>query len=88
LVVEAASPQMSRDEFLSAVACTAYEGATAPSADLAASRWRLNAEATKQPGDVVALAKQEVRMIGAGASYATCAGGSRIADYRSGAHEV
>jgi hypothetical protein len=89
LAVEAMSPQMSRAEFLSAVACVAYENATAPSDELAATRWRLNAEAAKQPADVVAIAQQEARMIGAGArAPQTACGASRSADDARGARAV
>jgi hypothetical protein len=65
LAVQAAGPQMSRDEFVSAVRCTAYETALAPRADLAAARMRLNAEAQRQPADAVARAHNEVNSVNA-----------------------
>jgi hypothetical protein len=86
LAVSAASPQMNSAEFLSAVQCVAYESAASPNAaELGAVRWRLNAEASKQPAEVAALARQKALAItaavnmGAPAANLGC-GSSRIAD--------
>ena len=86
LAVSAASPQMNSAEFLSAVQCVAYENAASPNAaDLGAVRWRLNAEAAKQPAEVAALAREKAQAISAavntGEPVANLAcGASRIAD--------
>ena len=93
LAVSAASPQMNSAEFLSAVQCVAYENAAAPNAaELGAVRWRLNAEASKQPADVAALARAKALAISAAVSTgapvsATC-GASRIADGARDRHAV
>ncbi|MBI3438193.1 MAG: hypothetical protein HY054_06015 [Proteobacteria bacterium] len=85
LAVSATGPQMSSAEFLSAVRCVAYENAAAPAAALGAARWRLNAEAGKQPVAVVALAREQAQAIGAAVSMgepaaAQACGASRSAD--------
>jgi hypothetical protein len=58
--VSAAGPQMSGDQFLSAVRCTAYEQIVQPKADLGAERMRLNAEARRQPVETAQAARAEV----------------------------
>lgn len=84
LAVEAMSPRMSDAEFLSAVECVAYQSAVAPNADLAEMRWRLNVEASKQPAEIVAFARRQVRLISAeahaGDEVPVCRDGSQIAD--------
>lgn len=85
LAVSAASPQMNSAEFLSAVQCVAYENAAAPDvANLGAARWRLNAEAAKQPAEIAALARAKASAISAavntGEPLDLSCGGSRIAD--------
>ena len=93
LAVSAASPQMNSAEFLSAVQCVAYENATSPNmADLGAVRWRLNAEAAKQPAEVAAIARQKALAISAAVSMGTpvevACGSSRIADGARDRHAV
>jgi hypothetical protein len=94
LVVNAASPQMNSAEFLSAVQCVAYENATSPNAaDLGAVRWRLNAEAAKQPAEIAALAREKAQVVSAavntGAPVADLpCGTSRIADGARDRHAV
>ncbi|MEZ5958632.1 MAG: hypothetical protein R3C27_15625 [Hyphomonadaceae bacterium] len=57
----AAGPQMSSDEFLTAVRCAAYEDVSgAPIAD---ARYELNAESQRQAAATVAEAQAEVRSI-------------------------
>jgi hypothetical protein len=84
MAVTAAGPQMSSSEFLSAVQCVAYESAASPNADLGTAKIRLNAEASKQPAEVAAVAQRQVRAIDAaiqaGAPMAAACGTSRIAD--------
>ena len=66
LAVSAASPQMNSAEFLSAVQCVAYESAASPERPTSARpRWRLNAEASKQPAPVAAAARAKARAISA-----------------------
>jgi hypothetical protein len=94
LAVSAASPQMNSAEFLSAVQCVAYENAASPNAaDLGAVRWRENAEASKQPAEVAALARQKALAISAAVSMGTpvanlACGASRIADGARDRHAV
>jgi hypothetical protein len=54
-------PQMSPDQFLSAVRCTAYEGAVGEGAR--AEQWRLNTEARRQAPDTTVEARAEARQI-------------------------
>jgi hypothetical protein len=63
LALAATGPQMTSDEFLSAVRCTAYVNATNANADLAAEKLRLNSEALAQPAETAALARAEARQI-------------------------
>lgn len=58
----ATAPQMSSDQFLSAVRCTAYEGVSG-SADFAKSRYMLNAEAQRQAPETTAAAHAEASRI-------------------------
>lgn len=58
--VNATGPQMSGDQFLTAVRCTAYEDISASDAQLGEAKWRLNAEARLQPAETAALAHAEV----------------------------
>ncbi|MFZ2029507.1 MAG: hypothetical protein WAU68_04300 [Vitreimonas sp.] len=93
LAVSTASPQMNNSEFLSAVQCVAYENAAFPDAsELGAARWRLNAEASKQPSEVAALARQNAQAIsaavGAGTRVDLACGSSRIADGVGDRHAV
>lgn len=50
------APQMSREEFVSAVRCTAYEDIAHPSADLGLAKYRLNSEAARQSPESAAEA--------------------------------
>ena len=93
LAVSAVSPQMNSAEFLSAVQCLAYENAASPNAaELGTARWRLNAEASKQPAEVAALARAEARAVsaavGTGAPVALACSASRIADGARDHHTV
>jgi hypothetical protein len=63
LAVGAASPQMSGDQFLTAVRCAAYEDVTRPDAELGALKMQLNAEARRQPAETAAQAQAEVDTI-------------------------
>lgn len=61
VAVAASGPQMTRDQFLTAVRCAAYEDAAG--ADLVDAKWQLNAEARRQSAEVAALAKAEATSI-------------------------
>lgn len=63
LAVSVSGPQMSSDEFLSAVRCTAYADRTSDGGELTAAKWRLNAEARRQPADTAALARAEASKV-------------------------
>jgi len=63
LAVSVAGPQMSGDQFLSAVRCTAYESVATPNADLGAVRMQLNAEARRQPAETASQARAEAKLI-------------------------
>lgn len=63
LAVSATGPQMTGDQFLSAVRCTAYEDVTRSDAELTEVKWELNAEARRQPAETAALARAEVDSI-------------------------
>jgi hypothetical protein len=63
LAVSAAGPQMSSEQFLSAVRCTAYEDLTGARAGLTEAKSQLNAEARRQPAETAALAQAEVSNI-------------------------
>ncbi|HET9230171.1 MAG TPA: hypothetical protein VFO00_02710 [Vitreimonas sp.] len=58
LAVAASGPQMSSDQFLSAVRCTAYENAVGADA-VSEAKWELNAEARRQPAETAAQARAE-----------------------------
>ena len=60
LAVAASGPQMSSDQFLSAVRCTAYENLVGADAGLTEAEWQLNAEARRQPAETAAQALAEV----------------------------
>lgn len=57
----AAGPQMTSQEFLSAVRCTAYEGVTG--AQISEARYELNAEGQRQSAETLAAAEAEVSAI-------------------------
>jgi hypothetical protein len=63
LAVSAGAPQMSSDQFLSAVRCTAYEDLTRSDAGLVEAKWQLNAEARRQSAETAARAEAEVDSI-------------------------
>jgi hypothetical protein len=64
LAVAATGPQMSSDEFLTAVRCTAHEAASgAPRAALAEAKYELNSEARRQPVETAVQALAEARAI-------------------------
>ncbi|HYD86094.1 MAG TPA: hypothetical protein VEA80_01335 [Vitreimonas sp.] len=63
MALSATGPQMSGDQFLSAVRCTAYEAAAQPGAELGAVKMQLNAEARRQPAETAAQAQAEARAI-------------------------
>jgi hypothetical protein len=61
--VAVTGPQMSSEEFLSAVRCTAYEDVFRGDAELREARYHLNAEARRQPAETAAQARVEVKAI-------------------------
>lgn len=61
--VGASGPQMSGDQFLSAVRCTAYQDVARSDAELAEVKYQLNTEARLQPAETAAMARAEVRDI-------------------------
>jgi len=63
MALSATGPQMSGDQFLSAVRCTAYEAAADPSAELGAVKLQLNSEAHRQPAEIAAQARTEAARI-------------------------
>lgn len=63
LALAAAGPQMSRDEFLSAVRCTAFEDVHGANPDLGLAKWRLNSEASRQGVEAAAAAEAEVKAV-------------------------
>lgn len=63
MALSAAGPQMSGDQFLSAVRCAAYEDVSRANADLGAVKFQLNAEAMRQPAATSAQARAEVSAI-------------------------
>jgi hypothetical protein len=58
--IGATGPQMSGDEFLTAVRCTAYEDIDASDAQMAEAKWQLNTEARLQPAATAAEARAQV----------------------------
>lgn len=63
LAVAASGPQMSSDQFLSAVRCTAYENLSGADAGLTEAKWQLNAEARRQSAETAEQALAEVTQI-------------------------
>ncbi len=63
LAVAAAGPQMSSDQFIAAVRCTAIEQVTRPQLELGAVKMRLNSEARRQDPETAAAARAEVLAI-------------------------
>jgi hypothetical protein len=63
LAMAASGPQMSSDQFISAVRCTAYEDITRSDAELGAAKWQLNSEARRQAPETAAQAHAEVDQI-------------------------
>ncbi len=63
MAVSASGPQMSSDEFLTAVRCVAYEDITQPNAQLAEAKWQLNAEALHQSAETAAEARAVVSSV-------------------------
>jgi len=63
LAVSASGPQMSSDQFLSAVRCTAYEDLTREDQGVSEAKWQLNAEARRQPAETAARAQAEASRI-------------------------
>lgn len=61
--VSVGAPQMSDEEFLTAVRCAAYEKALSGDEALAEARWLLNSEARRQPAETVVEAEAEVKAI-------------------------
>lgn len=59
--VATSGPQMSSDQFLSAVRCTAY--ADVAGADATHAKWRLNVEARYQAPETAAQAEAEAKQI-------------------------
>ena len=66
VALAAAGPQLSQDQFISAVRCVAFEDVSGADAGLGAAKYRLNVEAARQPEEAVAPARAEVRAIAAG----------------------
>lgn len=73
LAVSAGAPQMSSDQFLTAVRCVAYEDLTGANTQLSQAKWQLNAEARRQSPGTVAIAQNEASSI-ARQAYAANAG--------------
>lgn len=63
LAVSASGPQMTSNEFISAVRCAAYENVAAPSADIDVLKFQLNAEARRQAPETAALARAEASAV-------------------------
>jgi hypothetical protein len=63
LAAAVAGPQMTGDQFLTAVRCAAYQDITRPDAEVAAVKMQLNAEARRQPAETAAQAEIEVETI-------------------------
>lgn len=63
MALNAAAPQMSGAQFLTAVRCTAYEAVTQPDAQLGAAKMQLNSEARRQPAETAAQARAEASQI-------------------------
>jgi hypothetical protein len=76
LVAGAGSPQMSSDEFVSAVRCTAYEELTRPDADLSLAKYRLNGEATRQSEEIALKAHKAASEIARAVAASDKSGGA------------
>jgi hypothetical protein len=76
LAVAATAPQMSDQDFIAAVRCTAYEDAQRPDAALAEAKWRLNSEARRQSIETAVTAQAEAS---AAARQAVSGAGGEIA---------
>jgi hypothetical protein len=63
LAVGVSGPQMSGEQFLSAVRCVAYHDVTRHDADLSLAKMQLNAEARRQSPETAAEAQAEVDAI-------------------------
>jgi hypothetical protein len=63
MALYASAPRMSGEEFLQAVRCTAVQDIARPDAELGLVKMQLNAEARRQPAEMAALARAEVRAI-------------------------
>lgn len=63
MAIGMSGPQMSADEFVSAVRCTAFEAATQPKAQTIDARIELNSEAQRQPVATVQQARAEASHI-------------------------
>ena len=62
-VVVLSGPQMESRQFLSAVRCAAYESVSSTADEFGPVRYRLNAEARRQPIDTAVQAQIEARTI-------------------------
>jgi hypothetical protein len=79
--VAATGPQMSGDQFVSEVRCVAYQDTVLPHDQVAQAKYRLNAEARRQPAETAAIARAEASSIAREAvNGAAAANGSRIGD--------
>src|SRR5262245_9899194 len=63
LALSAIAPQMTGEQFLSAVRCVAYEDVVRPGAQLGLAKMQLNAEARRQSAHTTAQAQAEVGAI-------------------------
>lgn len=63
LAAGVSGPQMSSNEFISAVRCTAYAVVAGPEARLSEAKYQLNAEARRQSPETTAQAQAEVQSI-------------------------
>jgi hypothetical protein len=89
LAVAASGPQMSSDQFLRAVRCTAYEDLASNDAGVSEAKWQLNAEARRQPVETAARAQveassiarqaQSVRLVDLTQNHAAACAGAQLA---------
>ena len=63
LALSVTGPQMTGEQFLTAVRCVAYHDVTRDDAQLASLKMQLNAEARDQPAETAAQAEAEVDAI-------------------------
>lgn len=63
LAMAATAPQMSSDQFLSAVRCTAYTDVLTEAPGLALAKYELNAEALRQSPEIAARAQADASAI-------------------------